>query len=63
MTATTIHDLAEWRSRLAYALRVAFQADDAGLPAARIAALQERVRALEHEGRRRGFLPVDGARG
>lgn len=63
MSATTIHDLSDWRSRLAHALAASFRAMDERAPAANIARLQERIRTLEDEGRERGFLPRDGAHG
>lgn len=56
-------DLAEWRSRLAAALRMAFEVMDARAPATEILMRQARIRTIEEEGRQRGFLPPDGARG
>lgn len=63
MATTTIHDLAEWRHRLAQALKASFDAMDAHAPVATTSRLERRIRALEQEGRARGFLPAEGAQG
>ena len=63
MNATKNHDVSEWRSRLAHALAASFRAMEARAPAAEIATQQECIRALEAEGRARGFLTRDGTHG
>jgi len=62
MTLTTIHDLAEWRSRLARALQASLAAMDARLPSAEIASREAAIGALEQEGAARDFVPVKGRR-
>lgn len=59
MDTTKVEDLAEWRSRLAAALKAAFQAMDAHTPAGEIRMRQARIHTIEDEGRLRGFMPAD----
>ncbi|MFC0387248.1 hypothetical protein [Muricoccus vinaceus] len=63
MAATDTLDFAEWRTRMAHALRRSSAAAAAYAPASEIRKLEQRVRALEQEGAARGFLPADGAHG
>ena len=63
MAATDTLDFAEWRTRMAHALRRSSDAAAAYAPASEIREREEHVRALEQEGRTRGFLPADGQRG
>lgn len=58
MAVITPHDFDEWQGRIADALRAFLAARDARRPAAEIALLRERIRALEHEGQERGLLPA-----
>ena len=58
MAVITPHDIDEWRGRMADALRASLAAMDARRPEAEIALLEERIRALEQEGRERGILPA-----
>ena len=50
---------AEWRQCLAEALRDCLMAADRLAPRAEMMELEERVRALEEEGRLRGFRPSE----
>jgi len=61
MNATANDEIAEWRSRLAHALRAAFHAADRLASRAEMATLEERVRALESEGQSKGFMPAPPA--
>jgi len=63
MAATDTLDFAEWRTRIAHALRRSSDAAAAYAPASEIRKLEERVRALEQEGAVRGFLPADVPQG
>ena len=63
MAVTDTLDFAEWRTRIAHALRRSSDAAASYVPASEIRKLEQRVRALEQEGRTRGFLPADGACG
>lgn len=60
MTPTTPDDLAEWRSRMAEALRASFEAMDAQRPSNKTVEWERRLRALEEEGRSKGFWRLGG---
>ena len=57
MDRTEPHDIAEWRGRLAQALQDCLWAADRFATRAETMKLDQRVRALEAEGRERGFRP------
>jgi len=61
MIVANNQDFAEWRARMVHAVRAFAYAIDAYRPAAEAVKLDQVIRALEHEGRTRGFLPIDGA--
>lgn len=62
MVAPPIQDVAEWQSRMAHAMKAYFAAMDARAPSVEIVMRHERVRALEREGQRRGFLSSESTR-
>ena len=61
MAETENPAFAYWRARMVHALRVSLQAMDTGKPAAEIARLGLVIRALERQGRARGFVLEDEA--
>ena len=62
MDITKSEESAEWRSRLAHALRACLQAADRFATRAETTTLDQRVRVLEEEGRSRGFMLTDKSR-
>ncbi|WP_156963833.1 hypothetical protein [Muricoccus aerilatus] len=62
METTKSDEVAEWRGRLADALRACLAAADCLASRDETLKLQERVRALEDEGCAKGFMPAGNSR-